>query len=190
MGYDSSFTGHFDLDKKLTNEHAEYLQMFAKTRRMKRNAVLTEKRPDPVRIAAGLPVGIDGGYFVGEGGSMGQGTCWGDRKEMYDLLEYNTPPDGQPSLWCQWVPTEDGQGIEWDGGEKFYAYVEWLEYLVEHFLEPWGYKLTGEIAWQGEESADQGIIYAKDNEIEAHNSTISTPLPSWEQKAKKGRKRS
>jgi hypothetical protein len=22
-----------------------------------------------------------------------------------DVLDHNTPPDGQPGLWCQWVPT-------------------------------------------------------------------------------------
>jgi hypothetical protein len=34
---------------------------------------------------------------------------------------------GFPGFWCQWVPSADGCGIEWDGGEKFYAYDKWLQ---------------------------------------------------------------
>jgi hypothetical protein len=51
-----------------------------------------------------------------------------------DVLEYNTPPIGQPGLWCQWIPTDDGTGIEWDGGEKFYNAAEWMQYIIDHFF--------------------------------------------------------
>ena len=51
----------------------------------------------------------------------------------------------QPGLWCGWRPNEDGTVIEHDGGEKFYDYTEWIQYLVHHFLEPWGYKLNGDV---------------------------------------------
>lgn len=65
---------------------------------------------------------------------------------------------GTPGIWCQWVPTEDGQGIEWDGNEKFYAYVEWLDYIVKKFLTPWGITLSGEVQYRGEEFGDDGTI--------------------------------
>ncbi len=78
----------------------------------------------------------------------------------------NTSPyPDVPGFWCQWVPTEDGMGLEWDGNEKFYNYVEWLEYLIEKFFIPWGIKLNGEVEWEGEESGDLGIIIVKDNEV-------------------------
>jgi hypothetical protein len=73
--------------------------------------------------------------------------------------------DEAPSYYCQWVPTADGKGIKWDGGEKFYAYVEWLNYLVTRFLRPWGYSLNGEVQWRGEDFNDLGTIIAKDGEI-------------------------
>jgi len=51
----------------------------------------------------------------------------------------------------------------WDGGEKFYNYVEWLKYLINHFFEKWGVKLNGEVYWKGEDGEDMGKIVVKDN---------------------------
>lgn len=28
----------------------------------------------------------------------------------------------------------DGTAIQWDGGEKFYASSEWMQYLIKHFF--------------------------------------------------------
>jgi hypothetical protein len=168
MGYTTDFEGQFDLDKPLSEEHKAYLAKFSGTRRMKRNVSLTGTRPDPVREAVGLPLGIEGGYFVGEGGFAGQ-------EKGPDVIDGNRPPSGQPGLWCQWVPGSkygeplpvDGpcESIVWDGNEKFYEYVEWLEYLIKNFLHPWGYNLNGEVQWFGEERSDIGVIIVKDNKV-------------------------
>jgi hypothetical protein len=158
MGYTTDFEGRFDLNKPLTEEHSAFLTKFAETRRMKRDASKTRTRPDPIRKAVGLAVGPEGAYFVGEGGSFGQDSG-------PDVLDHNSPPTGQPGLWCQWVPTADNTGIVWDGGEKFYNYTEWLTYLIDHFLAPAGYVLNGEVEWQGEEPDDIGKLVVKDNQV-------------------------
>ena len=62
------------------------------------------------------------------------------------------------SYYCQWVPTDDGTGIEWDGGEKFYAYESWLQYLIDHFLKPWGHVVEGVVEYQGEDPSDFGRL--------------------------------
>lgn len=166
MGYTTDFNGQFDLNKPLAPEHKAYLEAFSGTRRMKRDAYTTEDRPDPVRLAAGLPVGLDGGYFVGEGGHAGQGEwAWGSKPETFGILAYNFPPNGQPGLWCHWIPNDDGTAIYWDGGEKFYDYVEWIKYLIQHFLTPWGYVLNGEVEWFGEDANDRGMICIQDNVV-------------------------
>jgi hypothetical protein len=144
----------------LKAEHAAYLLHFSETRRMRRNPQIAQALPDPVRAAVGLPIGPEGAYFVGGEGYSGQA-------HDDSVLDYNKPPRGQPGLWCQWIPNEDGTAIVWDDGEKFYCYVEWLEYLIEHFLRPWGYLLNGEIKWQGEDEADQGKIVVTDNGVRA-----------------------
>lgn len=70
-----------------------------------------------------------------------------------------------PRLWCQWIPNDNGDEIIWDGEENFYNYVEWLGYIVDQFLKPWGYILNGEVDWRGEKFYDLGTIVVKDNII-------------------------
>lgn len=159
MGYTTDFEGEFTLDKPLTPEHRVYLTKFAETRRMKRNATVTEKRSDSVREAVGLPVGKEGGYFVGAEGNFGQ------EFDADDVVASGSSPTGQPNLWCQWVPNEEGTAIVWDGCEKFYDYAAWLAYLIEHFLAPWGYTLNGEVTWQGEDPSDMGKLVVEDNRV-------------------------
>jgi hypothetical protein len=144
----------------LRPEHAAYLRKFNETRRMKRSVAKAKLLPDPVREAAGLPLGKEAGYFVGGLGFAGQ-----DNDDS--VRDANRPPHGQPGLWCQWTASKDGTAIVWDGGEKFYSYIEWLEYLIEHFLGPWGYVLNGRVDWQGEEDADRGTILVRDNKVKA-----------------------
>ena len=172
MGYHTEFRGTFTLNKKLTKAHADYLKEFAGTRRMKRDVTKMEGYTDPLRLKAKLPLGTQGGFYVGEGDNNPKRhknlDSWGDcagQTRTTDIVDYNSPPSTQPGLWCQWVPTEEGKGIEWDGGEKFYAYVEWLRYLIANFLKPWGYKLNGMVEWEGEQQGDLGKIVVKNNEV-------------------------
>jgi hypothetical protein len=158
MGYTTDFDGKFNLDKPLSPEHRAYLEKFARTRRMQRNAEKAAQLPDPLREAAGLPIGEQGAFFVGATDFMGQDTT-------SDVTDGNQSPTGQPGLWCQWTPTEDGTAIEWDGGEKFYDYVEWIQYLIIHFLAPWGYVLNGTVNWEGESRGDLGRIVITNNAV-------------------------
>jgi hypothetical protein len=55
--------------------------------------------------------------------------------------------------------------IEWDGGEKFYYFIEWMEYLISKILAPRGYVVNGSISWQGEELHDTGVFEVNDNMV-------------------------
>lgn len=78
----------------------------------------------------------------------------------------NTQPhEGFPGFWCQWRPGYDGKSIEWDGGEKFYDYVEWLEYIIKKFIQPWGLTMNGQVEWRGEDPDDMGLIVVEDNVV-------------------------
>ena len=158
MGYDTEFEGQFAVEPKLRDEHAAYLNAFSRTRRVKRDTALTAAREDPVRLAAGLPVGVEGGFFVGEGGPFGGGTGT-------DVLDENHPPSGQPGLRCHWVPTADGSAITWDGQSKFYEYERWLAYLIRHFLSPWGYVVDGTVQCQGEDWSDPSELVVEGNRV-------------------------
>lgn len=177
MGYTTDFEGSFTLNKSLAPNHKAYLDKFAETRRMCRDAVAVASLADPVRGSVGLGVGPDGCYFVGGGGFAGQ-------ERDASIIDYNRPPAGQPCLWCKWAPNEAATAIEWTGAEKFYNYVEWLGYLVDHFLKPWGYAITGTVHWEGEERSDVGRIIALDNVI-----AVATLAPSttWQPATTGGR---
>ena len=159
MGYTTAFWGEWTIVPPLTEPHRLYLAQFAESRRMARDPAKLE--PDPLREAAGLPPGVEGEYFVGEKGKYDQDygpNRPGDSSYKGSVINGNSPASTQPGLWCQWRPSEDGSVLEWDEGEKFYNYVEWLKYLVTNFLTPWGYSLCGVVSWEGEESDDFGQI--------------------------------
>lgn len=161
MGYTTTFRGRFELDKLLTPEHAAYLARFAETRRMKRIQVMLNDLPDPIRTAVGLPLGQEGEYFVA-------GEAASDPLQDSDdpsIMDDSEPPTGQPSLWCDWVPTADYAGIEWNGREKFYRNELWLFYLIGHFLKPWGYTLHGQVTWRGQDPGHRGAIHVAYNKI-------------------------
>jgi hypothetical protein len=174
------FEGHLDISPAMKPEHVAFINRFSKTRRMARNETMTEKRPDPFRIAVQLPLGPEGGYFVGEEGSFGQGKQLGVWPE--DVVDYNRPPMGQPGLWCQWIVSfKNSWGhesadasipqemvLEWDQNEKFKFHVEWLKYLIKHFFEPWGYVLNGEIECEDKEYNVFSVIKVKNNLVKVY----------------------
>lgn len=144
MGYTTDFEGRFNLDRKLDDDTFDFLTKFNDTRRMKRNV--------------DAEYGVEGEFYVDGEGDFGQ-------DESNDIIDYNMPPSTQPGLWCQWCPTDDREGIEWDGNEKFYAYLEWLNYIIKNFLAPKGYVLNGEVSWEGEERTDTGVIRVLNNKV-------------------------
>ena len=157
MGYHTDFHGCFKFNRPVDAELVKYINRFGDTRRMKRDVdKIRELYPDWEKYCFKGMLGVDGEYFIGG--------------EKEDIINYNLPPATQPGLWCQWIIGTDlqsnGINLAWDGGEKFYCYEEWLDYLIDNFFEPLGYVLNGDIEWQGEESDDFGIIHVKDNFVE------------------------
>lgn len=184
MGYTTDFSGVFKTNRPLTETEMNYINKFSHTRRMKRDVnKLMElykgefghpTRPDN-------PYGNEGEFFTGA-------TGWAGQDRDTSIIDYNIPPgqtsfDGrdfnevwterqklinegkcQPGLWCQWT-FSDNETLEWDGGEKFYNYVEWLKYLINNFFEEWGIKLNGTVEWVGEDSDDRGKIVVENNKV-------------------------
>ena len=163
MGYTTDFTGSVQVLPPLNATESAYLRKFAGTRRMARDR---------------------GPYFVDGRGDFGQG-----RDE--DVRDFNTPPAGQPGLWCQWVPTEVDGRIEWDGGEKFHNAVAWMRYLIDHFLKPgaqasnaddpqfadftFDHVVNGHIDAEGEDSGDVWRLVVRDNVVSRVNGVITYP---------------
>lgn len=204
MGYTTDFDGKFSIEPPLKPEHSAFLRAFANRRHVLRDPKAVEGVPDPIREAAGLPVGPFGLYFVAYGedapitlppevktaGALREwmnarkagGQFFSMNDEGPGVLGHDLTKPGSsvlgdqenplPGIWCQWVPSEDGGALEWDGGEKFYSYEEWLTFLLDHFLTPWGYKVSGEIDWRGQDSDDTGTLFVVANEVFTGN-----PMP-------------
>lgn len=153
MGYDTQFEGHVEVSPPLNEHEVEYLNRFASTRRM-------EHKQGPYAAVRGS----DGLY-----------------RDDPDVINYNSPPAGQPGLWCQWVVTDDGKFIEWDEGEKFYNAEEWMVYIIGHFLMPGGlasksgdpqfehftfdHTVNGEIGARGDDFDDIWTLVVTDNVV-------------------------
>jgi hypothetical protein len=149
MGYTTDFEGRFNLNKKLDPATHDLLVGLASTRRMARDI---------------KGFGTDGEFYHEDDDNFGQ-------TDRNGVINFNQPPRTQPSLWLQWIPTSDGMHIEWDGNEKFYSYIEWIDYLIKRVLAPRGYMLTGSVKWFGEDRDDQGIIVIEDNIIKVGRAT-------------------
>lgn len=109
MGYTTDFTGHVTVTPPLNQHEITYLTRFSDSRRMRRSK---------------------GPYHADPSNQFGP-----QHHDVYDIYD-DTPPPGQPGLWCWWVPTQDGTAITWNGAEKFYAPADWMAYLIDTFLKP------------------------------------------------------
>ena len=150
MGYSTDFMGEVEIKPQPTEKIKNFVNELARTRRMKR------------RLPEGL-YGVEGEFCV-----TGGENHIGDGKDD-TVMDHNSPPSTQPGLWLQWIIEEAGHDgnyvLRWDQGEKFYEYIEWMEYLIYKIFAPNGYVLNGEIDWRGEEFYDTGRISVKNNKV-------------------------
>jgi hypothetical protein len=187
MGYTTDFDGSLKISRALTRKQTEYINCLGETRRMKRDvnvlmSLYKGKHGNPFakdKTNAQEVYGHEGEFFAMDDGDAGQ-------RMDGSVLDQNCPPGqkgfmqgrvdkGQPGLWCQWSITEDGDKLQWNGGEKFYNYIEWLNYLIKMFFIPWGRKLNGEISWYGEDRSDMGKIKVRNNEVFIFNGEVTFP---------------
>lgn len=149
MGYTTDFAGRIEIEPALNADEIAYLNKFSESRRMDRE---------------------NGPYFVDGDGYAGQDN---GPDEVYS---HNNPHPSQPGLWCQWVPTDDGTALEWNGHEKFYNGPEWMQCLIDHFVGsapaakaelPFlqGHVCNGTISAQGEDPGDAWLLIVKDNQV-------------------------
>ena len=166
MGYTTDFVGHFDITPPLNPAECEYLGAFTHSRRWDR---------------PGGPYVVPGNPHAEEHPDAG------DR--------HNRPAPGQPQLWCQWVMGACADCLSWDGNEKFYAPVEWLVYLIDHFLKPgarasqvvdpqfdnftFDHVLDGVVVGCRRDTRELFAIEVRDNVVRTHVLRPGDPEP-WE----------
>lgn len=101
-----------------------------------------------------------------------------DRKltmiEAKELLEISGADRSESitgiDAYFQWVPAETLEHIVWDGNEKFYKYVEQLQWLC-NWLQERHISANGELYWSGEEAGDTGTLVVSENVVVAKPNT-------------------
>jgi hypothetical protein len=156
MGYTTLFHGDFTISPPLEPRHRVFLCAFSETRRCQRLPKAESESSEKLRQEVKLPFGDRGEHCVGEVSSA-----------FDKIINYDEPPGQQPGLWCNWVPLRDGHALGWNGAEKFYHYEEWLGYLLNTYLIPWGYEVSGSVCWSGEDMEDFGWLRVHGNQVEA-----------------------
>lgn len=96
-----------------------------------------------------------------------------EKNEIDRIHDDRHQNEGTPSTYCQWVADKQGYYLQWDGGEKFYEYTEWLEWLIENKFNKWNIVLNGRAKWNGEEHDDIGILVVKDNVVTANKAIVT-----------------
>ena len=167
MGYNTDFRGGLSISPEPSQEFTDYINEFSDIRHMAIDVdKMVEMFPESKKLGRFFTddFGTEGEFVVLDLDNTGYVLRAAlDNKET-PVIDHNEPPKGVPGLWCQWV-IEDGE-LVWDGAEKFYNYIEWLEYMIVNFFKPAGYTLNGVIEWRGEDWDDTGKITVTDNKIE------------------------
>lgn len=86
-------------------------------------------------------------------------------KDFFDFLYEKRHEDNSvyPSLYCQWTILEknDKDYLLWDGGEKFYEYKEWLDYIILNMSKD--LLLNGCLHYRGDDFYDFGSLLVVNN---------------------------
>lgn len=179
MGYTTEFSGRFVFDKPLTNDQKTFINCWGSYRRMAHD--IEKLKPSFYEVQ---PIGFDKNcleLYKKTGLDKIHGPTFGVEGEFYfqvtepgypsngfgdlTVLDHNRPPKTQPGLWCQWIVSKDRKTLMWDGGEKFYDYIQWLEYMIKNFFTPWGISMFGKVEWRGEDFHDCGVIQVNGTKI-------------------------
>lgn len=173
MGYTTDFDGQITVEPPLNAEEIDFLNRFTTCRRVHRKSGPYFASDDPKVLK---------NYGQSDSDDFRSSDAFQD-----DIIDYNEPHPGEPGLWCQWIPLEDGTAIEWDEGEKFYHAEDWMKYLIDHFIgsdpiakkiDPERFKFlqghvcNGEIEAQGEDSDDRWVLIVENN-------VVMTAIGEW-----------
>ena len=157
MGCSTIQISKFQIKGDVTPELISYMNAFSESRRMRRsNKKIKKLYPNWKAYCLNGELGTDGEYFA----------CPVERKKDKSIIDYNTPPAEQPSLWCDWkIVEEDGcYYIKWNGYEKFHSPAPWLKYILDNFIVPNNLSVSGVgISIGGQEDAFYMIV--DDNDL-------------------------
>jgi hypothetical protein len=161
-----TFCGHIRVTPPLNAAEYEYLQAFAESRRH------SGRSSDPYDVP----------HHPRDDGPTSHTDA------------YNSPPAGQPSLWCPWHPSCDGRCLVLDTEPGVNAAAAWLGYLARHFLIPdavahcradftdftFDHQLTGSVARHRADSGELSLIRIAGDEVTTEVVEPGDPIDLWD----------
>lgn len=109
--------------------------------------------------------------------------------DRYTLAPRSKPAEGKPGLYCGFAPDEDGRVLESNEDGKTYGAIEWVQYLIDHFLKPgaiastsgdpqfadfqFNHVLHGELKAQGDDPDDMWLLKVVENRVTKHEAVVS-----------------
>ncbi len=166
--------GSFQLSRPLRQAEMNYLNAFSQMPRQrldvsKLQEVFQGEQGNPFSKRKGKDVyGTEGEYFVGS---------LSDAENLGAVLDPDTPPATQPSRMCHWIV--ERTRLLWDGEEEFEKPIEWLRYIIKHFLDPWCIAVDGAAQWQGSDALhNRGTISVWCNKIHIYQDILDSDSDS------------
>jgi hypothetical protein len=80
-----------------------------------------------------------------------------------DLMHGELP--GIRGYSCDWELNDDLRSITWNGMEKFYDYVEWMQHIVDSLKSEFDVDVTGTVYYWGESHDDHGVLKVVDGKV-------------------------
>jgi hypothetical protein len=124
----------FNLNRLCDDETFNLLNGLARTRRMKRDVNILRQFTETSDL------GIEGEFYYNPLDFENDGQT-----VDASIIDYNTPPSCQPTLWLRWLPSEDHNSIIWGGQHFIEGAAEWIAYLIAKIFRPRGYILNGQV---------------------------------------------
>lgn len=151
MGYNTDFDGEIKINPALPKDIANYIRDFSRVKHIKRDPEVVPSLNDGKGLSYcfnGNP-GPDGCYYIGKDESLGTG------EEELDGL----------SLWCDFTVSQDGSEIMWNQSSRTIKALEWISFLINHFIAPFGHVCNGTIECCGDNFDDKWEICVENNEV-------------------------
>jgi hypothetical protein len=186
MGYNTKFKGSLKLSKTLTKEQQKWFNDWTTIRKKHYDSNKLMEHYKGVGSLDG-DYGENGEFFGYIPNELRDGdNVWKSDYSQWvngssDLMfpiegKNNDSPSNQPSLWNNWMIV--GDELFYNDGDKFYGYIEWLEYIRTKILSKWGITFEDgyKIKWRGEDKGDRGSIVYENGELIDNNFSDSEIL--------------
>jgi hypothetical protein len=155
MSIPTYFFCEFTVTPAFRPEHEAYLKAFSNSYHCKKDVNALVLLPDPVRDLANLGVGEDGEFSVGDldtdrpSAAVIAFRATRVRASPSSDNEYELASTQPSTGQCCWQ--FEGDSIWCDQDDDLEEYADWLEYVIQKFLIPWGYVVNGMLVRQEDE---------------------------------------